>query len=95
LSIESVLRAIQIEAGAGWLVVVGQSTDPIVWSQASTAINPNATVSLNPSAINFGEVPVQTPEPGEWILLLTGLAAFGLGVAASPPNAVCSRKGTC
>jgi hypothetical protein len=74
LSIESVLRAIQIEAGAGWIVVGSSATDPIVWFSAETAVNPAATVSLTPSAINFGEVPVQTPEPEVWILMLLGLA---------------------
>jgi hypothetical protein len=74
LSIESVLKAIGIEAQFGWLVVGGQSTDPIVWSQAMLAVDPNATVSLTPDAINFGEVAVATPEPEVWILMLLGLA---------------------
>jgi hypothetical protein len=64
--------------------ITGPSAEPLVWDQAEIATNPNATVSITPSSINFGDVPVgqcvstepvTTPEPGVWLLCL---AALGL-----------------
>jgi hypothetical protein len=75
LSILSVLKAISLYdylGGPG--IITGPDREPVVWAQARLATNPDATVSLTPSALNFGEVPVQTPEPEVWILMLLGLA---------------------
>jgi len=47
-----------------------------VWLQSRIAIDPGATVVVTPSALYFGEVPVVTPEPEVWILMLLGLTAF-------------------
>ena len=69
-SIWSVVRAITLE---GTPYVGGPSYDPLVWDQAEIAINPNATVSITPSFINFGEVEVRTPEPSALLLLIGGI----------------------
>jgi hypothetical protein len=75
LSIESVLRAISLYVwSSGPVAVTSESAEPIVWAQSRTAINPDATVVISPASINFGEAPVQTPEPEVWILMLLGLA---------------------
>ena len=71
LSIQSVDRAIYLE-------FLTPSNGPycddnncqIVWLSSEIAINPNATLSFNPSSLNFGDVPVvNTPEPpcGCWL----------------------------
>ena len=77
LSIESVLRAISIEAG--WLTFCNLQNCDIANLQSTVAINPDASVSLTPSSINFGEVPVtSTPEPTVLVLLALGLLALML-----------------
>jgi len=78
LSINAVLRAIWIEQFYGGLTYCDRDNCPIAWSQSTIAINGFASATLTPSSIDFGEVPVATPEPEEWILLLTAVAAFAL-----------------
>jgi hypothetical protein len=80
LSEQSVVRAISLYVWQGGPSIISSaSVEPVVWLQSEIAINPNATVSLTPSVINFGEVPVvSTPEPAVWILMLMGLMAFAL-----------------
>jgi hypothetical protein len=50
---------------------------PLPWRQSITAINPDAHITLTPGSIDFGDVPVvSTPEPEQWILILTELTAL-------------------
>jgi len=70
LSIESVLRAITIDAQR---YVGFADTCPITWLQSRIAIDPNASVTITPSSLYFGEVAVSTPEPLAWLLILTAM----------------------
>jgi len=74
LSIQSVDKAIYLESltpsnGA----FCDDSNCPILWAQSELATNPNATLEFSPSSINFGDVPVATPEPPLWMLALAAL----------------------
>ena len=77
LSVEAVLKAISLYTFPGGPALITSETDePIVWAQSRIAIDPQATVSLNPPSLDFGSQPVTTPEPEAWVLLLIGVAAF-------------------
>lgn len=77
LSIDAVLRAISLyEFPGGPTRITSQAAEPIVWVQSEIAIDDRASVTLTPGSIDFGSQPVVTPEPSEWILILTGLASF-------------------
>jgi hypothetical protein len=77
LSIDAVLRAISLyEFPDGPTRITSQAAEPIVWLQSTVAIDDRVSVSLTPGSIDFGSEPIVTPEPGEWILILTGLTAF-------------------
>jgi hypothetical protein len=79
LSIESVVRAIGIDEDTFHSGYVGfANIDPITWIQSNIAINPDAHIVITPERLQFGEVPVVTPEPAGWILMLMGLTAFTL-----------------
>jgi hypothetical protein len=79
LSIESVVRAIGIDELTFHSGFVGfADVDPITWLSSTIAIDPGATIVITPDALDFGEVPVATPEPAGWILMLMGLTAFTL-----------------
>jgi hypothetical protein len=78
LSINAVLRAIWIEQFYGGLTYCDRDNCPIAWSQSTIAINGFASATLTPSSIDFGEVPVVTPEPEVCTLMLMGLTAFTL-----------------
>jgi hypothetical protein len=79
LSEDSVLRAISLYVwDGGPTLISSESLEPVVWIQSRIAINPNLTVTLTPASLDFGNVPVATPEPAGWILLLTGLGACAI-----------------
>jgi hypothetical protein len=82
LSINAVLRAITLEKSFGFSYC-DDSTCPIVWAQSTIAIDTRAGVGLSPSEINFGSVPVSTPEPS--LLALLGVPLFVLFLKARKP----------
>jgi hypothetical protein len=84
LSIQSVIRAIALYDFPGGPKFVTESCCPAVWAQSTIAIDPNASVSLSASSLNFGEV-VVTPEPGTGLMLLAGAFLLRkLRVVSSP-----------
>jgi hypothetical protein len=78
LSEEAVLRAVWILATYGYNGPVTEitSADVLVWDQSIAAVNPNASISVSPSSLNFGDVPVATPEPAIWLLCVAALGVF-------------------
>jgi len=87
---DSVLKAITLYLWPGGPAnISSEALEPIVWIQSRIAINPDATVSVTPSALFFGEIavsdPVSTPEPS--VLLL-----FWLGFACVVASWFASRK---
>jgi hypothetical protein len=75
LSEDSVLRAIDLYLWAG-VPISSATLQPLVWLQSTIAINPDATVGITPSRIDFGEAPVNTPEPSVMLLFVLGLACM-------------------
>lgn len=74
LSINAVLRAISIYVwDGGPTLITSEKEEPIVWQQSRIAIDTRVSAVLDPTAIDFGEVAVVTPEPGTILLLLAGL----------------------
>jgi len=80
MSIESVLKAIGLYVWPGGPdeITKDQTEFQVVWLQSHIAIDPRLTVGFDTAAINFGEVPVSTPEPMTLILVLMGLVWLGV-----------------
>jgi hypothetical protein len=80
LSIESVLKAIGLYVwdGGPTEITKDQTAFQVVWIQSHIAIDPRLTVEFDTTAINFGEVPVSTPEPMTFVLVLMGLVWLGV-----------------
>jgi len=80
MSEDSVLRAISLYCcwDGSPVLISSESLPPGPLLQSRIAIDPGATVVVTPSALYFGEVPVATPEPEVWILMLIGATAFTL-----------------
>lgn len=77
LSIAAVLKAISIEQWAAGLTYCNLTNCEIVNAQSLVAIDPNASVVITPTALDFGDVPVTaTPEPE--IIWLLALGTIGL-----------------
>ena len=74
LSENAVLRAITLYVWTGGPTSISSATlEPVVWTQSTIAINPDATVSLTPTSLDFGkELVVSTPEPSLLLLLALG-----------------------
>jgi hypothetical protein len=83
---DSVLKAITLYLWPGGPAnISSEALEPIVWIQSKIAINPDATVTVTPSALDFGEVlvsdPVSTPEPSVLLLFVLGTACLvGYGI---------------
>lgn len=79
LSIAAVLRAITIEAdpvyGFG-LTFCNLANCIIANAQSTIAIDDQVSVTLTPASIDFGEVPIATPEPST--LAMLACAGFSL-----------------
>jgi len=82
LSINAVLKAIGIEQSIAGLSFCNLTNCIIANAQSTVAIDPNAGVSITPDTINFGEVPVNTPEPATLGCLALGLIALALKAKA-------------
>jgi hypothetical protein len=77
LSIDAVLRAIGLYVFPGGPTeIVNEQLTPIPFLQSEIAIDDRLTVSITPGGLDFGSQPVATPEPEEWILILTALVTF-------------------
>jgi len=83
LSINAVLKAIALEKSFG-LKFCDDFNCQIAWDQSTVAIDDRVSIGFTPSALNFGEVPVSTPEPSVIVLLLVALVY--LCVAGSKPK---------
>jgi hypothetical protein len=83
----AVLKAIGLYVFAGGPKRITDTDAPIVWSQSTIAIDPNAGGGLSPAVLNFGEValdPVSTPEPATWALLVCGSLYWLIAFFTSP-----------
>lgn len=77
LSIDAVLKAIGIYVWPGGPTqITDAQNEPIVFVQSEMAIDTGAGVSLSPTSIDFGSVPVSTPEPSSALLLLLPLCGL-------------------
>jgi uncharacterized protein (TIGR03382 family) len=87
LSENAVLKAVSLYVWPGGpAAITSESEEPVVWAQSRVAIDPNATVSLDPGTIDFGQVPV--PEPPVWTMCLAALTTFSwLWMRRRPSNA--------
>jgi hypothetical protein len=79
LSINSVLKAIGLEQSWG-ATYCDDLNCSIAWLQSTVAIDDGAQLSLSPTSINFGDVPISTPEPSTLLLLLPVLIAACLAI---------------
>jgi len=75
LSLAAVLKAIRLEQSFGTRYC-DDGNCAIVWQQSNIAIDPNAGVTITPSALYFGAEPVSTPEPMTDVLLVVGVLYF-------------------
>jgi hypothetical protein len=74
LSINAVLKAIGLYVWPGGPTeITDEKAEPVVWTQSRIAINPNVTVSITPTSIDFGDVPITTPESSTIAFLFAGL----------------------
>ena len=92
LSIAAVLKAIRIEAdpiyGAG-LSFCNLTNCTIANTQSTIAVDDRVSVVITPAALDFGEVPVATPEPSVfWFLALGTIVLFVVRFAPHPDSAV-------
>ena len=81
LSVESVLRAIQLYVwpGGPTEITKDHTEFSIVWLQSTIAIDPRLTGGFDTTVVNFGEQPVvSTPEAGTLVVTLAGLAGLGI-----------------
>ena len=73
LSQDAVLRAISLYLFPGGpSCVCSETVMAGPWIQSRIAINPDATVSVDPSAIVFADTLVATPEPSVLVLMVLG-----------------------
>src|SRR5882724_1656340 len=64
LSIQCVLKAISLYVWEGGpIAITSETEEPIVWQQSRIAVDTRVGVELDPTFINFGDLPVSTPEP--------------------------------
>jgi hypothetical protein len=76
LSITAVLRAIMLSAPAP--EIVSQDLTPLPWLQSEIAIDDRVSVDITPTAIDFGDVAIPTPEPPTFEITALGLVVVAL-----------------
>jgi hypothetical protein len=85
-SVNSVLKAVSLEQSIDGLTFCNRTDCTIANEQSTIADNPNVSITIAPSRLDFGDVPVSTPEPSFWLLLVAGIGLLWIVLLRYPPK---------